>query len=114
MEYYIQLAPGNSLVEQAEEDMKSYASQFGLSMSQMSMGLMPGVSSESNNLTVADAVELAQWAAQNGLGGVSMWDINDDYSGEDGGGGNDTYANAILAVLNQSGTDTQFNRLHQF
>lgn len=108
MEYFIQLAPGNSLVQQAEADMQSYATTFGLSMSQMGMGLMPGTSSASNDLTVADATQLAQWAAQNGLGGIFMWDLNDDYSGEDGGGGHDTYANAIQAVLSQSGTDAIF------
>ncbi len=114
MEYYITLESGNTLVQQAEADMKSYATTFGLSMSQMSMGLMPGTSSANNNLTVADAAQLAQWAAQNGLAGVSMWDLNDDSSGEDSGGGNDTYANTIQAVLSQSLAETPFERRHKF
>lgn len=109
MEYYITLSPGNSIVQQAEADMQSYATIFGLSMSQMSMGLMPGTSVPGNVLTIMDATQLAEWAVQVGLGGVSMWDLNDDYSGADGGGGNDEFANVIQAVLNTS--DTSFKRV---
>lgn len=98
MEYYLWLG-SDSLVDRIQSDVDTYINQWKIPPSKIQLGLMPGQSA-SNNLTLDDAKELAQWAQSKGLAGLMMWDANRDYDRVDGNTSL-AYYDALLAILDQ-------------
>lgn len=73
---------------------------WGLPPSKIHLGLMPGNDDEREYLSLQAAQDLAQFAKDQGLGGIMIWDSDRD-AGTSGNTGNPpfTYSQDILAVL---------------
>ncbi len=101
MEYDLWIAQGNTYVQQIQSDISYYLNTWKVPADKMILGLMPGPNDLSQDLTLAAATQLAQFAVQQGLGGVMTWDADNDGEGVDGKAPY-AYTNGIENVLEAS------------
>jgi chitinase len=98
MEYDISITPSLGFVGTIQSDIGQYQTMWGLSPSQIQLGLMPGNDDEGQNLSLQDAQNLTTWAIQQGLAGIMTWDLDRDYEGTTGQAPF-AYSNAIMDIL---------------
>jgi chitinase len=105
MEYDIwqgQGAPkGQVNVAQVESDISTYVNEWGIPAGKIHLGLMPGSDDMGAHLTLAQAQQLTEFAKQQGLGGVMIWDANRDFQGLEGNSSL-AYTTAIEEILDSS------------
>lgn len=98
MEYDLWIDPKNTYEQQIQSDVNYYINDWGVPPSKITLGLMPGPNDLKQNLSLADAKDLAKWAVSQGLNGVMTWDAETDAQGIDG---NPAYAytKALESIL---------------
>lgn len=73
-----------SYVQQIQWNINYYMKAWGIPAGKITLGLMPGLDNMQRNLSLSDAVDLARWAVDLRLQGISIWDADNDSRGVDG------------------------------
>lgn len=115
MEYPLWIDPNgqgagkpNSYVQQIEWDVNYYMQNWGIPKDKVQIGIMPGSDgTTSNDMTLNDAIQVAQFAKDNGMAGVMSWDMERDSAGVDGAASY-AYSSAIESVLSSSDTQNPY------
>ena len=84
MEYDLWVDSKNTFTEQIISDINFYINNWGVDPCKIVLGLMPGSDDMGHILTLQDALNLTQFAKDNKLRGVMIWDANIDSVGVDG------------------------------
>lgn len=98
MEYDLWIDPSHTYARQIQWDIEYYINTWKVPANKITLGLMPGKDDLGKDLSLSDAVQLAKWAASQGLKGVMTWDADNDANGIDGNAPF-AYTNGIESVL---------------
>lgn len=81
LEWDLWIDPKKSYLEQIQWNIQYYMKEWKIPPHKITLGLMPGLDNTFRNLSLADALDLCQFAADLKLHGILIWDADNDSKG---------------------------------